>query len=255
MNRRSAKFSTTQSAALVLLGLSASARADDLWLSIRLAALPPRIELCRQLDDISQAQLLIDDFGVYEWYVDVPNGPSVVFYTDTYTSGNCTSDLRDATQVFAASPGWSNPNVTYPVVVDVQNATLSARIDSQTSAVDLTPQSRLDFDTWAIYSAGSGWNYARRAGAVQLGTQLPVNADLSAGDVTDACSATQSVTLPYCPMLQVVGATLANQPSLANATATPFAIGPGITGSWYDPNQSGHGLAIEVLPGNAMLAY
>ncbi|MBS0570710.1 MAG: hypothetical protein JSS28_08890 [Proteobacteria bacterium] len=32
-------------------------------------------------------------------------------------------------------------------------------------------------------------------------------------------------------------------------------IGPGYTGSWYDPNQSGHGLAVEVLDGNQFLAY
>jgi hypothetical protein len=31
-------------------------------------------------------------------------------------------------------------------------------------------------------------------------------------------------------------------------------IGPGITGSWYDPAQSGHGLLIEVLPNNAFYA-
>ena len=30
--------------------------------------------------------------------------------------------------------------------------------------------------------------------------------------------------------------------------ATGFAIDPGISGVWYDPNQSGHGLCIEVLP-------
>ena len=34
-----------------------------------------------------------------------------------------------------------------------------------------------------------------------------------------------------------------------------IAIGPGITGAWYDPNQSGHGLSLEVLPNNVMLAY
>lgn len=33
-----------------------------------------------------------------------------------------------------------------------------------------------------------------------------------------------------------------------------FAIGPGMTGSWYDPDQSGHGLFVEVLPGNRLLA-
>jgi hypothetical protein len=34
----------------------------------------------------------------------------------------------------------------------------------------------------------------------------------------------------------------------------PFVIGPGITGAWYDPSQSGHGLFIEVLPGSRFYA-
>jgi plastocyanin len=33
-------------------------------------------------------------------------------------------------------------------------------------------------------------------------------------------------------------------------SALPFAIGPGITGAWYDPAQNGHGLFVEILPGN-----
>jgi len=36
--------------------------------------------------------------------------------------------------------------------------------------------------------------------------------------------------------------------------ATP-TIGPGFTGAWYDPQQSGHGLFLEVLPGNRLLAW
>jgi plastocyanin len=32
-------------------------------------------------------------------------------------------------------------------------------------------------------------------------------------------------------------------------------ITAGFTGAWYDPNQSGHGIFIEVLPGNQMLAW
>ncbi len=32
-------------------------------------------------------------------------------------------------------------------------------------------------------------------------------------------------------------------------------ITPGFTGAWYDPNQSGHGIFIEVLPGQQMLAW
>jgi plastocyanin len=32
-------------------------------------------------------------------------------------------------------------------------------------------------------------------------------------------------------------------------------ITPGFTGAWYDPQQSGHGIFIEVLPNNAILAW
>jgi hypothetical protein len=34
----------------------------------------------------------------------------------------------------------------------------------------------------------------------------------------------------------------------------PASIGPGFTGSWYDPTQIGHGLFVEVLPDNRFLA-
>jgi hypothetical protein len=34
----------------------------------------------------------------------------------------------------------------------------------------------------------------------------------------------------------------------------PFTIGPGITGAWYNPAQSGHGLFIEVLPDDLFYA-
>lgn len=41
------------------------------------------------------------------------------------------------------------------------------------------------------------------------------------------------------------------RPSLANAA---FAIGPGITGNWFKPDESGHGFSIEVLPDGLMAA-
>ena len=36
--------------------------------------------------------------------------------------------------------------------------------------------------------------------------------------------------------------------------SAPFAIGPGMTGAWFDPAQSGHGLLVEVLPENRFQA-
>ncbi len=38
-------------------------------------------------------------------------------------------------------------------------------------------------------------------------------------------------------------------------TSAGVPIGSGFSGAWYDPSQSGHGLLVEVLPGNRLLAY
>lgn len=40
----------------------------------------------------------------------------------------------------------------------------------------------------------------------------------------------------------------------ASSSTSPFAIGNGITGNWYDHSESGHGFGLEVLPGNTLLA-
>ena len=41
----------------------------------------------------------------------------------------------------------------------------------------------------------------------------------------------------------------------ATAAKSAIAIGPAFTGAWYDPKQSGHGLFLEVLPPNKLLAW
>jgi hypothetical protein len=46
---------------------------------------------------------------------------------------------------------------------------------------------------------------------------------------------------------------LSTAATLHDAAATG-TIGPGFTGSWYDPSQSGHGLFVEILPDNRMFA-
>jgi len=47
---------------------------------------------------------------------------------------------------------------------------------------------------------------------------------------------------------------LASVELYGDAAVQPSAIGPGHTGSWYDPAQSGHGLLIEVLSDNRFYA-
>jgi hypothetical protein len=53
---------------------------------------------------------------------------------------------------------------------------------------------------------------------------------------------------------QVSGATGVIIVQGATGTVPGFTIGAGITGAWYDPAQSGHGIFIEVLPNNRFLA-
>jgi len=40
-----------------------------------------------------------------------------------------------------------------------------------------------------------------------------------------------------------------------SAAGNNVPITPGFTGAWYDPNQNGHGIFIEVLPNNQILAW
>lgn len=40
----------------------------------------------------------------------------------------------------------------------------------------------------------------------------------------------------------------------STASADAATIGPGFTGAWFDPAQSGHGLFIEILPDNRIQA-
>jgi hypothetical protein len=41
---------------------------------------------------------------------------------------------------------------------------------------------------------------------------------------------------------------------ISTASAAGSNIGPGFTGAWFDPAQSGHGLFIEILPDNRIQA-
>jgi plastocyanin len=74
-----------------------------------------------------------------------------------------------------------------------------------------------------------------------------------------------SVTVPfntagtfgyYCGVHGTPGTGMFGSITVQGAAPPPAVnIGPGFTGAWYDPNQSGHGLFLEVLQNNALLAW
>ena len=62
---------------------------------------------------------------------------------------------------------------------------------------------------------------------------------------------------PWAPNSLGESARLSIPPSIATSSPTPpaVAISPGFTGIWYDPAQVGHGIFIEVLSENRLLAW
>ena len=99
-------------------------------------------------------------------------------------------------------------------------------------------------DTPAEASAAQGCQIGRDTCA-EAGMD-PVNNFMDYSD--DSC--TNNFTTLQAVRMQASIATFRR--SLIATTA--FSIGPGMSGSWFDPAQDGHGFSIEVLPDNRMLA-
>jgi len=103
---------------------------------------------------------------------------------------------------------------------------------------------RLDLSSAEVYQPSTGsWQVASSMATTRVGHTATL---LANGQVLVAGGA-------------VIGPAYANTP-LASAElykasdSSPIAIGPGFTGAWYDPAQSGHGLFIEVLTDNRFYA-
>lgn len=57
----------------------------------------------------------------------------------------------------------------------------------------------------------------------------------------------------YCEPHGSPGVGMAGTVTVQGAAAAN--LGPGYTGTWFDPAQSGHGIFVEILPGDLLLAY
>jgi len=271
-------------------GTALAATEDTFWVNIQVASLPAQIELCRNLGPDAVTELGIDANGEYEWDVgidiDANAGTGTVFGTngsdialtiyatnpgDLLYFQHCNGPLYIPTQTALraaiannrpGTPGFSEWN-SVPVSVDIDRGMISVQLDrNRPELAELSPQSLLNVSAWCIYrgpcidtsAAGChGQRYATDfAPPLAFGSTLPSATTDPHGDVS-ACQ-------PYgdwCNGLDLVGVSVTNESPVSSAAiATPTTvIGPAFTGSWYDPNQSGHGLAIEVLPNNGFLAY
>jgi plastocyanin len=83
----------------------------------------------------------------------------------------------------------------------------------------------------------------------QGGNGAPSGANWSA-----TITATEAGVIPYhCEVHGTAGMT--GTITVNGAAGGNVPITPGFTGAWYDPAQSGHGIFIEVLDGNQILAW
>ncbi|HSC09716.1 MAG TPA: choice-of-anchor Q domain-containing protein [Rhodanobacteraceae bacterium] len=89
---------------------------------------------------------------------------------------------------------------------------------------------------------------ADNGGPTQTHALAPGSAAIDAGSNSSGLATDQRGE----PFARVVGAA----PDIGAFESRPPAINidPSFTGSWFDPAQSGHGLMLEVLPGNRLLA-
>jgi hypothetical protein len=76
-------------------------------------------------------------------------------------------------------------------------------------------------------------------------------------DLNTARSGHTATLLPNGKVL-VAGGNAPGAPNSAElyepGTSAPGTIGPGFTGAWFDPGQSGHGVFVEILPSNRVFA-
>lgn len=111
-------------------------------------------------------------------------------------------------------------------------------------------------DTITFSNGGGIHNVASQA----LGFRCARGCDGSGGNGDPSASAwtfTLTFNTPgtfdfYCEPHGSPGIGMAGTITVTGAAAN---IGAGYTGTWYDPAQSGHGIFIEILPGNLLLAY
>lgn len=80
------------------------------------------------------------------------------------------------------------------------------------------------------------------------------NGDISTAAWSSTVTFSQAGTFPYhCDNHQSMGMT--GTITVLAATPGNVPITAGFTGAWFDPAQSGHGILMEVLPNNLLVAY
>jgi plastocyanin len=116
-------------------------------------------------------------------------------------------------------------------------------------------------DTVTFVNAGGTHNVAADDGSFRCAQGCDGaggNGNPNAGNWTSTVTFNDAGSFPYhCEVHGAMGMTgsITVQGSTGGGGNTNVPITSGFTGAWYDPQQSGHGIFIEVLPNNQILAW
>ena len=154
--------------------------------------------------------------------------------------------------------GTAGSGMAGKVVVNGSAPSPDFSIAPDSGSLSVTQGSSANLGITLTPQNGFSGNVTYSASGLPAGVTAAFTAQ-SATRVTLTLSASGSATTGTEPVqIQATSGSLSHTTSLTLTvnTATPaFVITPGITGSWYNPAQSGHGFNLEILPGNIFLAY
>jgi hypothetical protein len=241
----------------MLTNVSASTLAIDFHLS----SLPQTLRLCDAPRYFS-VDYDLEDVNSPDYYWLLVNerdaaGLSVRITSPQQLSIPCTSYTESTATALSANVSLNGASVPASLNLDYAHATLTVEFD----ATNIQPQDRSG--QYASFTIGHLVDNYNATVVNDFGPSLSMpqsDGETSASDPpNDLVEQYQGISPPtdwsaLHGFLDLLGVTARWSDTKVAAAAT-VAIGPGITGSWYDPNQSGHGLALEVLDGSRLLAY
>ncbi len=111
-------------------------------------------------------------------------------------------------------------------------------------------------DTVTFTNAGGFHNVVSDAAGFRCATSCTgAGGNASSAAWTATVTFNTAGTFPYyCDVHGAAGSGMSGSLTVEAPPVTP-PLGPGYTGTWYDTQQSGHGIFVEILPGDLLLAY
>jgi hypothetical protein len=235
-----------------------AAAAETLTIGFHLASLPQALRLCDAPDYLAISYLLEEvNSPDYIWSFWSPR--LAISIGSPFQPALPCSPYTQATAAALTAHAVRADRTSIParLAIDYANSTLEVSLD----AAQLRPQDfteRYRVETLGHYDDGAGFSSVVRDVAPDL-----VLRGSAPGVVSVTDTASDLIQYPNRLVgdrewidahgfLDLIGVSASIQVA-ETPQPEPYAIGPGLTGTWYDPAQSGHGLFIEVLDAQRML--